>query len=216
MEIFINFSFSLSELTVRVGSSLHEYGGSIIKLKRVVKHPNHDNYNLENDFSLLELAEPLKFNDRIQPIALPDADTHIADGTRCAVSGWGKFIMIKFKNESLKKNRNNFLLGNTQNWDESDEKLRVAYVPIVNQDLCHEQYREIVPITSSMICAGLEIGGKDACQGDSGGPLIDQHNGCPRLIGVVSFGVGCAQPNYSGVYARVTSARQWIRSVTGI
>lgn len=67
-----------------------------------------------------------------------------------------------------------------------------------------------------MICAGYDEGGKDSCQGDSGGPLTFENNGEPELIGVVSFGNGCAKPNYSGVYARVTSVRAWIRSNTGI
>lgn len=67
-----------------------------------------------------------------------------------------------------------------------------------------------------MICAGYRDGGIDHCYGDSGGPLVEDHNGHVRLIGVVSFAKGCAKPNYPGVYARVSSVRRWIESVTGI
>ena len=50
-----------------------------------------------------------------------------------------------------------------------------------------------------MICAGYRgLGGKDACQGDSGGPLICNHGNKAVLVGVVSWGRRCAEPNHLG------------------
>lgn len=71
-------------------------------------------------------------------------------------------------------------------------------------------YSHITQVTDRMICAGYKEGGIDACQGDSGGPLVADNT----LVGVVSWGKGCA--TYPGVYARVSSVRYWIRSVSGI
>lgn len=65
-----------------------------------------------------------------------------------------------------------------------------------------------------MICAGWKEGGRDSCKADSGDPLIQTDN--KQLIGVVSFGYGCAEPDAPGVYGRVTFVRDWIKTVTGI
>ena len=63
-----------------------------------------------------------------------------------------------------------------------------------------------------MLCAGILDGGIDSCQGDSGGPLTfhDQLKGQTAVVGVVSWGIGCAEANNLGVYARVTKVLSWI------
>jgi trypsin len=70
-------------------------------------------------------------------------------------------------------------------------------------------------ITMSMMCAGALVGGgRDSCQGDSGGPLIAQgtNKRTHLLVGVVSWGEGCADPKYPGIYGRVSYVLDWIKS----
>ena len=84
-------------------------------------------------------------------------------------------------------------------------------VPAVTNSACKSAYGG--SITDSMLCAGLTgIGGKDACQGDSGGPYVCNDNGNAVIAGVVSWGIGCALPNYPGVYARVTTVLDWVKN----
>lgn len=83
--------------------------------------------------------------------------------------------------------------------------LRKVSIPIVNQEDCKKVYSEAgAPVTDRMICAGAP--GKDACQGDSGGPLV--RNGI--LIGLTSWGIGCARPGYPGVWTRISAVSTWI------
>jgi trypsin len=71
-------------------------------------------------------------------------------------------------------------------------------------------------ITPNMMCA--KDPNQDACQGDSGGPLVVHGHRGPDgsddvQVGVVSWGIGCAQESFPGVYSRVSKAYEWIREV---
>jgi trypsin len=88
----------------------------------------------------------------------------------------------------------------------------VVTVPIVSHEECNKAYEEYGGITDNMICAAEVGGGKDACQGDSGGPLAVGG----FLVGIVSWGVGCALPNYPGVYSNVATLMRFVRQKTGV
>lgn len=95
--------------------------------------------------------------------------------------------------------------GTTSAGGSVSRRLLETTVQYVSNDECEEAYAKAgAPIDDSMICGAVNGGGKDACQGDSGGPLIIKcDNGKDTLIGVVSWGIGCADADFPGVYGRM-------------
>lgn len=76
---------------------------------------------------------------------------------------------------------------------------------IIDKGTCQKSYNEL-NITQRMLCAGAYSGGKDSCQGDSGGPLIVDN----VLAGITSFGSGCGDPDFPGIYTNVAALRDYI------
>ncbi|CAH2099080.1 unnamed protein product [Euphydryas editha] len=179
---------------IRVGSKYINQGRKV-QVRRNFIHPNWSAKNKDHpfdyDFQLLELAEPLKFNENVQPVKV----AHIEDmviGKIVTVTGW----------------------GNTEENGPYSHVLRAVRVPIISKENCqHVPYPYFRGgLTSRMFCAGFAEGKKDACQGDSGGPAVAYD----RLLGMVSFGYGCATPGSYGVYSKVAKVRPWIQEITGL
>merc|ERR1711973_488867 len=160
----------------------------------VTSFENHPNYNqgaqLNNDFAIITLSKAIELGDKAEPAVLPAATMEINQGQFLTVSGWGRL----------------------ESGGNSPDELHAVKVPYITNAQCQEAYGEQYRITNRMMCAGnVENGGIDSCQGDSGGPLVMGNT----IVGVVSWGIGCAEPGYPGVYARVTEVLGWINSNTG-
>ena len=101
---------------------------------------------------------------------------------------------------------------------------------MLSMQSCREDYKYPADwITSRMMCTFALVGNKtegikcdscnfqnqDACQGDSGGPLVWENTDRNRyeLIGVVSWGVGCASKNHPGVFAKLSYFWKWGNSI---
>ncbi|CAH1796166.1 unnamed protein product [Owenia fusiformis] len=153
-------------------------------------HPSYSDSTLNNDVALLKLKSSFTYNEDVQPVCAPDWYEDF-DGVYCTVSGWGTQSSGASSLPSI---------------------LRYVNVPVVSNYRCGQQYGSS-QITDQMICAGLiGTGGKDSCQGDSGGPLVCKVGNTFQLAGIVSWGYGCADRNYPGVYTRVTEFLDWIEN----
>ena len=121
----------------------------------------------------------------VTPATLDDGNTKLSNGQDLISMGFGA--------------------TNTKNPVYSDLLLEVT-VDLVTQSNCRSAYG-VSAITDNMLCAWRKD--KDTCWGDSGGPLITTSD---VLVAVVSWGYECADKDYPGVYARVSSVYDWILS----
>jgi trypsin len=182
------------ELKVQSGSKAVNEGKTYF-VSHIFNHPKYESENFNFDFSLLRIFGKIFYNENQRAIALPEANDETPIGSSVRVMGWGR----------------------TMNPNESMNFLRVVKLILSDPKECEESYKEYdIKVVHNKVCATHpeRKDGKDACQGDSGGPL--QRIGDGKLIGVVSFGLGCAKKEYPGIYAKVSSARAWIKSVAKV
>ncbi|MEI8408172.1 MULTISPECIES: S1 family peptidase [unclassified Kribbella] len=147
--------------------------GRVSGIGKVWIHPSYNTRNNRNDFAILTLAKPFT---RVPVIALETSAKADRKGAVPTVYGW----------------------GDTADTGPDDTLQKVA-VPDLGDDTClaNKEYVANGYAAASNVCAG--DGSGDACQGDSGGPLV--LNG--RLLATVSWGKGCADPDFPGVYAEI-------------
>jgi len=168
------------------GKNRKRYG-----IEKVISNPNYSPITNDNDIALLKLSKT-----QIEINKFPEIKrTSLATGTEVFVAGWGNTI------------------GYPSDEQYFPDKLQELLVPILDWEKCN--YAFDGELTNNMLCAGYFEGGKDSCQGDSGGPLITYQNGQSSLIGVVSWGGKCAEPNKAGIYTNVQNYIDWIISNTG-
>ncbi|XP_052872166.1 trypsin delta-like [Anopheles cruzii] len=171
-----------SDFEVRAGSTYRNEGGQLIAVSSVHIHTQFDDWTLEWDIAVLKLVSNLQLGASVQAVNLPPRSFSIADGTVVSVAGWGAL----------------YYQGPSTN------HLQQVSIPIVSNSRCGLAYQNFAPVLPFHICAGER--GRDACQGDSGGPLVHQN----QVIGVVSWGYGCAFDNYPSVYSRVSEFIDYI------
>uniref|UniRef100_A0A8H7N5B8 Peptidase S1 domain-containing protein n=1 Tax=Bionectria ochroleuca TaxID=29856 RepID=A0A8H7N5B8_BIOOC len=184
-----SYGTSASSVRVRAGSNSRSSGGTQVSVSSILIHSGFDYDTLDNDISLWRLSTAISEGTNIKYATLPTQGSDPADGTILTVAGWGT---TSSGGSSLPTN------------------LRKVSVPVIQRSECSSDYSSLgYDVTSNMFCAAEDAGGKDSCQGDSGGPIV---NSAAVLQGLVSWGVGCAQAAYPGVYTRVGNYVSWINS----
>uniref|UniRef100_A0A1B0AAJ3 Peptidase S1 domain-containing protein n=1 Tax=Glossina pallidipes TaxID=7398 RepID=A0A1B0AAJ3_GLOPL len=175
-----------SELKVRLGSTYNNEGGIVVGVKALKYHEKYDRDLLWYDIAVLKLEKPVKQSSTVRYIEM--AKQVPKTGTSAVISGWGTkcFLMC----------------------DLSAVLMEVEVTFLERKDCASKNYQYGEKIRETMVCGYAKD--KDSCQGDSGGPFVAEG----KLVGVVSWGQGCALDGYPGVYADVAALRDWIPTMS--
>ena len=170
--------------------------------KRIFVHPIFQPDGLpffDGDIALIKLDQEVELSKFVRTVCLPDkilGDLAIPK-TRGTVAGWGVTRPLR--------------RGEFAHLSEISKVLRHVSFPIQSDQLCINKSGIQVNITTAF-CAGDGRGGDDACQGDSGGAFVRElGNSKWVVIGVVSWGNGCAQKDQYGYYTRIHPFLDWIK-----
>lgn len=175
------------QISIFVGSPTLNGNGRLVAVQAMISHPLYDIGTDEaNDIALLHLSEPLN----LPLVTVATSDAGARPGATVRALGWGDLTE-----------------GGT-----SPDRLNEVALPVASLSACRAAYGAD-SILGTMLCAGRASGGIDTCQGDSGGPLVVRRNGAWTQVGVTSWGIGCARPNYYGVYTRVSAYADWIAQI---
>jgi hypothetical protein len=174
-------------------TSRSETTGQVRSVAQVVVYPGYVDANVGKDVALLRLSSPLDLSGtKVKAIGIvtaADASAGVTNpGVVSRVTGWGTL------------SSGGSTLPNT---------LQTVDVNIVSNASAQSSYPSET-IGADQLAAAAP--GKDSCQGDSGGPLTVMKGTTRVLAGVVSWGYGCADSRYPGMYARVSSFESWINS----
>ncbi|WTS96131.1 serine protease [Streptomyces sp. NBC_00096] len=172
----VNGSGNNTSITATAGVvDLNSSSAIKVKSTKVLQAPGYNGSG--KDWALIKLAKPINLP------TLKIADTKAYDNGTFTVAGWGA----------------------TREGGGQQRYLMKTTVPFVSDASCQASYNgELVP--AEEICAGFAAGGVDTCQGDSGGPMFRRDNANAWIqVGIVSWGQGCARPDYPGVYTEVST-----------
>jgi len=189
-----SFNNVISNTSVRVIEGVSDLRFEPISQEHVVvniiSHPLYDHSvpASYNDIALLELATELD----APPVNLFVGDSETLVGQNGWIAGWGA---TSFASEATAV---------------YPDDLRVASVPFVSRDVCNAPASYNGYIVGFLTCAGFQSGGVDTCVGDSGGPLFGEVDGVIQQVGITSFGQGCAEPNFFGIYTHIPSFIPWL------
>ena len=170
-------------------------------------HPLYDNDTFDNDIAIVELVSaPLNAPPAVQIASAALTEQYAIENNLATVAGWG--------------GRQGYKPGEGPTSDFPDILHQVDLQLSTNAQ-CREALGESfglpadnVNVTDVMICADVSEGGRGSCQGDSGGPLVINTSSGLQQVGIVSWGFGCAEAGYPGVYTRVSEFKGWISALT--
>ena len=199
----------MTDRSVRLGTQNLERGGAVYRIERAVVHAGFRNVEpYPHDIALVKIARAGPLPPAVAAIRLlgeRPGDRPLAAGDQLRATGWG-LTKARASGKSPKA------LDGTIN-HHSPVLMQVPLTLLADQ-ICDSVPDYAGRVPKGTICVGSAVPGRDACNGDSGGPLtrLQGHGKSAErvLVGIVSWGRGCALAGFPGIYTQVSQYRRWI------
>uniref|UniRef100_A0A8C5TZ47 Acrosin n=1 Tax=Malurus cyaneus samueli TaxID=2593467 RepID=A0A8C5TZ47_9PASS len=190
---------TISDMVVLVGATQLSQPGPGTQARLIRKVITHGYYarsmnGLFYDIALVELDRPVQCSPYVQLACIPDASLAVSELQNCWIAGWGATTArCEFPRDA-------------------SDILQEARVHLIDLEVCNSTHWYSGSVHVFNLCAGYPQGTIDTCQGDSGGPLMCKDNNADYwwVIGVTSWGRGCARARRPGVYSSTQYFYDWI------
>ncbi|NWV59531.1 ACRO protein, partial [Malurus elegans] len=189
---------TISDMVVLIGATQLSQPGPGTQARLIRKVVTHGYYTrsmngLLYDIALVELDRPVQCSPYVQLACIPDASLAVSELRNCWVAGWGA-TTARYISE------------------DASDILQEARVHLIDLEVCNSTHWYSGSVHVFNLCAGYPQGTIDTCQGDSGGPLMCKDNNADYwwVIGVTSWGRGCARAKRPGVYSSTQYFYDWV------
>ncbi|VVC89652.1 unnamed protein product [Leptidea sinapis] len=191
---------SREEVTVRVGSVFRDFGGKILSVVDIRRHPDYrtDQYYPEHNLALVKLNTVIIFNNRIQAVSLAENNVALAGAGETVVTGFGSVLTGQIR-------------------EGENQELRRMIVRMIPQSSCRVLYGNDYQLQHDHMCLQSIVNGVALCAGDTGDPAVffDGVSRAGTLYGIALFSgtEECSLKSKPGVFAKVSFSRTWIDQI---
>ncbi|XP_045505281.1 vitellin-degrading protease-like isoform X2 [Colias croceus] len=192
---------SKEEVSVRMGSVFRDFGGRILAVTDIRRHPDYrtDQYYPEHNLAMIKMNIPIMLSSRVQVVSVASIGSDLPSlFGETIVTGFGSVVTGQIR-------------------EGENQELRRMIVKEMSRGECRKVYGNDYRLQHDHMCLQSVMKGVALCAGDTGDPAVHFSglNRAGTLHGIALFSgtEECALKSKPGVYAKVSYSKAWIDKI---